>query len=365
MDFPVRLANNIKKVHASDWTEKQTVVLHWNPSEFPDIDADPINAINMEHLDLPDNSVSNWCLRNFCLKPIMQWLLGTGVFEPHDVKNESEVSAVAVSEAIKEEILKELTGSYMCKIAMAIREATDNVSVKTLTVRDLEAIILGVQDVPETYLDDASLIYTEWLSECKKDKIEKDTVTALMNSIVNLLFNSEELIPTKLYKLRLTKATKRTFDMCGVSNIAENDLEVRVIRDGPSIAKEWLDNYKVLTMSENKVCKYGMEGAYPQMVCQFVAAAKHARFHTNNHHILYNVSICGKNTILLARAHVWKQLVKRTEQCIPEETEFGNSHFLHRTVEFKIYNNFDVFPILNIYMAVKATLLLHLKTPLE
>ncbi|XP_077992808.1 uncharacterized protein LOC144446841 [Glandiceps talaboti] len=184
-----------------------------------------------------------------------------------------------------------------------------------------------------------------------------------MQSLVSFLFLSEDLIPHELYKIRSKGSTRRQFEMCGLRNKTETGVEVRVVCDGPNYTTDWVKNYKVLTMAENKANMYELEASYPQMVCQFVAAARHARFNTDTHHILYSVSMCGKRSILLARAHVWKQLTERTESCIGDQPALEKSHFLYRKVTSHDSNQcYDVFPILTIYMAVKAVTLLHMKT---
>ncbi|XP_077989283.1 uncharacterized protein LOC144443614 [Glandiceps talaboti] len=230
----------------------------------------------------------------------------------------------------------------------------------------LKNVFRAIPDVPDTCLEAASIIYAEWLAECKKDKLEESTITALMSDTVHFLFSCEQLIPSKLYKTRIKTATKRTFDMCCESNTVECDYELRVIRDGQlSTVDEWNDNYKVLIMAKNKASEQRIEQEYPQIACQFAAAAKHARFHTENHHVLYNISACGSNSVVFARGHVWKNLLERIDKCIAEELQFENSHFLYRAVDFKVFDRFNVLPILNVYLAFKAIVLLHLKTPMD
>ncbi|XP_078000558.1 uncharacterized protein LOC144453153 [Glandiceps talaboti] len=347
----------------STWTERQRrmLELQWNATHFPSLLSHPDAVLTVDLSGISE--VSRYFLQRYCLKFIMQWLLGTGTCEP-PVVNESEVLTVTVSDDVKAEILKEIAGSFICKVAMAIREATEDITVKTVTKDDLYNIIMTVKDVPKMYLNKVSVLFLDWLNICKSEKLEEKMLNTMMQKIIEFVFTHEEgLEQCHQYEIRHAENTRRQCDICDESKTTECSMEVRVCNDDPENKRSEDGSYKVLTISENKISQSAMDRAYPQMVCQFIAAAKDAHFNTENHNILYNVSICGKYTILLSRAHVLKSSVETTEKSVSE-----NSHMLYRAIQYVCgydHDYLDVFPVLNVYMAFKATLLLHKKTTLE
>ncbi|XP_077985959.1 uncharacterized protein LOC144440465 [Glandiceps talaboti] len=154
----------------------------------------------------------------------------------------------------------------------------------------------------------------------------------------------------------------RCFEVCGQKCSSSCDVDVLTYQDERTFPPKEDDNdslLKVIMISENKVGKYGMTTAFPQMACQFAAAAKDSPFHSKDHHIVYGVSACGVEGILLSRGHVCKKMAQRKDKCLREGPKFEGSHVFFSYLTFPIpYQRNDIYMLLSVYWAVKAVVLL-------
>ncbi|XP_077997095.1 uncharacterized protein LOC144450366 [Glandiceps talaboti] len=344
----------------SAWTERQPDRLHWYPASFPNLDpgkfCDERNKISDKLLIL-----------KICIERVMQWLLEPGKLTP-PIINESEVSTVTVSEAVKNEIRKELEESYMCRIAEIVWESTQLVPLEILSNEKLSEIIMNIEGVhvPPKILLGIENIFISWLEINTTNKLLELSLDELMDNVVNHLYTNEyEMLQHRDYIIRLRGATIRQFETCKEQRSVQCDVEVQVNHYLSGMGKRF--ESKVLTTTENKRDHTQMDRSYPQMVYQFMAAAKDARFITDDYYVMYGISLCGTDGILLSRGHVWKQLIQRTKKCILEDPPFQKSHFLYQFVQLGQtiypYTHFDIVPVLTLYLAYKAVLLLHNNTP--
>ncbi|XP_077985339.1 uncharacterized protein LOC144439985 [Glandiceps talaboti] len=261
------------------------------------------------------------------------------------------------------------TGLDICKVAEAVRVATCNMKLQDITIDYLQEICLAVQGVQPHKLGPLSTLFRDWLAICKNEKRREVELDLLIYSVIKrLLINEEGLSEDVDFAVGLDNGTERRFDMCNKSNSVQCDVELRLHPKNISYSKRFFEHAtKVLMISENKLSHYGMDMAYPQMACQFSATAKDARFITDDHFVLYNISACGTDSTLLSRAHICKEMVKRASQCLFEEPEFGNSYLFYYPLnyptdilmDFQKQKLFCVLPIVTFYMAIKGLYLMH------
>ncbi|XP_077986915.1 uncharacterized protein LOC144441232 [Glandiceps talaboti] len=300
--------------------------------------------------NLPGSTYDRRCLEKYSLRPVMQWLLGNGSFEPRRGAW-CEISTVTASEVIKGEIRKELEESHICKIAVVINEVTGKRAFETISSTHLNDIIMAVKDVPEEIRKELSTLYVQWLEICKSDELKEDDLDTMVKAITRYLFTKEEQLEESVdYRISQNRAAQ-------MESHHQADVQI-IVHQKPCQDKQDESNNKFLAISENKIDKYEMDRAYQTMICKFLATARNGCFSTDRDYIMYKISAVGVNSMCLSRAHV----------CKNQEDSDPNLFIFFKTITFpqgedNAYTDwFDVFPVLNIYMAIKAVLLLHKKT---
>ncbi|XP_077996775.1 uncharacterized protein LOC144450081 [Glandiceps talaboti] len=348
-------AGRAKRTYKPAWTERQLEKLHWYPARFPNLDPGIFSSAVDE--------MSKFIVK-ICIERVIQWLLEPGTFEP-PIINKSEVSTITVSEAVKNEIRKELEESHMCTIAERVLKSTKFVTLEDWSNEKLNEIITGVEGVPPKILTGLSMIFYTWLQISQSKNLCEINLDRMVKQIVSHIYSvEEEMAQWSNYEIRVREDTRREFELGNKTYTSQSDVEVLVNQADFDIKPYHV--LKVLTISENKLDYTGMDRGYPKMGRQFMAAAKDTRFITDDHHIMYGISLCGTDGVLLSRGHVWKQLTERTKKCIKEDSPFQKSHFLYQFVEsgkvFHPYEILDIVPVLTVYLASKAALLLHQNT---
>ncbi|XP_077986816.1 uncharacterized protein LOC144441152 [Glandiceps talaboti] len=350
---PFRIPSD-RKLSASLWSYEQVDRLKWKLANFPnfgDLVPSPL---------LPGNAVSKNQIEKFALAPVMHWLLGSGRHAG------TEISTVTISQDAKARVHEILQGLDICKVAVAIREATSNIKLEDITSDYLTEICMSAQGVQPRMLPPLCILFDNWLTICQDDKRMEVALDLTVQQIMRIILSTEEnLVEYTNYDIKHDKATLRQFTMCNLSNSVQCDVELWLHpRNVPFSRKCRERGSKVLVISENKLTRNGMDMAYPQMVCQFCATAKDTCFTADDHFIVYNVSACNTDTILLSRAHVCKEIVNRADKCLFDEPEFDNSYLFYYPIRYPhdrldLHKPFYVMPIVTLYMAIMGLFLMH------
>ncbi|XP_077979154.1 uncharacterized protein LOC144434558 isoform X2 [Glandiceps talaboti] len=210
-------------------------------------------------------------------------------------------------------------------------------------------------DIPMATLHSIIVILHKWfVIYCKKCVIaaDLDVIVGKIGGLIAL----EDRTPYK-FDIRSGRSTERQFSMCGQKNSVQTDVEFH-IHTGDD------DDYtyfQLLAITENKTTEQQIDHGFPQMMCQQVTAAKESCFSTPDHYVVYNVSLWGRDEVFLSRSHIHKGLAEREGLCVHEDPPIQSSYLFYSTISEKTALSFNMLPVLNVYLAMKALLILHRK----
>ncbi|XP_077987029.1 uncharacterized protein LOC144441348 [Glandiceps talaboti] len=302
------------------------------------------------------------------IQPVMQWLLeGVNIHNNMPAGDVHIVNTVAVPAAIKDLIRSKLRESSFFKVVCVMKEKLSSKRLHDITasmISDITMKFVSVEtsNIPMITLLRISMLLQTWLPIYTSKSVREKDLDMMVIEIANLIKEEDVLqqqTPKDLVQIRHGELTERKFLMCGQMNTVQADVEIHVNKintDDATLAS----NFRLLTVTENKSTEYGLYNGFPQMACQHVTAAKESCFSTPHHYIVYNVSMCGKDEVLLSRSHLHKELVEREGLCINEDPPIQPSYFLYSNESCRDgLIRLNLLPLLNVYLGIKALLLLH------
>ncbi|XP_077985819.1 uncharacterized protein LOC144440335 [Glandiceps talaboti] len=357
---PFRMRSG-RRLSSSMWTFDHVDFLKWKlgslqvPS-YHDLTPSP---------NLPGSLYNQFMLEKNVLGPITEWLYGDGRSGMDVLKT------VHVSNDEKARIRHTLEDLVMSKIVAEVCKSTAGIAIKDLTVQNLEDMIMGIGGVPAGMDWQLCNLIQKWLTICQDENLPEVDLGDFLEMVMDTILNEEDNLKRyKDYAIKTDKKTERKFRMCHLKNPVRCDVELKIFIGGNKGNRHCKENWRVLAVSENKLSEISMDRAYPQLVCQFSTIAEESRFQTDNHYIVYGISICGTKGILLSRAHVNKEITSRSNNCLLDKPIFGRSYLIVRPNSFNSagsYSSFEenIYPLLVMYMAVRSLMLLHKVIPLH
>ncbi|XP_077984998.1 uncharacterized protein LOC144439640 [Glandiceps talaboti] len=231
-------------------------------------------------------------------------------------------------------------------------------SIGTITPAMISDVAKGCENlnIPMAILLVIIQILQKWFVIYGKKHLIETDLDVIVDRIARLIALEDET-PHK-FDIRSGRSTERNFHMCGQKNTVQTDVEFHI---HTSDNYDFTSGYRLLAVTENKTTEQRIDHWFPQMMCQQVTAAKESCFSTPDHYVVYNVSLCGRDEVFLSRSHVHKGLIEREGLCVHDNPPTQPSYLFYCTESEKITLSFNMLPVLNVYIAMKALLLLHRK----
>ncbi|XP_070563449.1 uncharacterized protein [Ptychodera flava] len=344
------------RLPASMWTLEQPRKLNWVPSAFPPFWLDFSPYRGLVSTDDTDSRLAYFELRSIesRIMPVIQWL-----FEP----GKGDVKSISVDDDFKRSVFNKLQDSYIYRNAERLRNGM-KAPVDHLTQDYIFKLVqsLGTGIMSQGSAKTFALVLDRWINfDTGKAKSESQ-LDEIVEYVIHLVAKEEGFTHLDDYLVNKHIDTRHKLYICGEELNSECDVELIIRKPDANGGKgSWSE--KVLCLTENKASYSLLRKGFPQMVCQCTAAARNALFSTEDHHILYGVSLFGTEGVLLSRAHIWKGLTERPSECLFKEPDLQKSYmFFDSCVPAeKKAGKIDVGAIVILFLAFKGLFLLQSK----